>query len=321
LKGKGVKFEWEDIHQEAFEKLKLALCESPTLQVPDSDREFVLATDASDMAISAVINQRINGHLAPIGYYSKMLTSAEKKYSTYEKECLAVVLGCEKARTYLEHKVFELHCDNLALCWLFKNMKDVGRIGRWILRLAPFKFKFVHTKGTDNAVPDALSRMFEGEDLSPAEKVIAAVQGLPLIYTSLESSQKEDGDCVRIRAGLARGDQTMQKYRIHNRLVCFHSKGSSRKRYIIPKQLQEMVVKYFHDSPLSGHLGMFKTWKKVSRHFYWSTMKEDIFQYVRKCELCQRAKPAQNTQVGLHSAMPATGTLDRIFRFLRSDHT
>jgi hypothetical protein len=89
---------WEEEHQEAFEKLKTALCEAPTLQVPDFEKDFLIATDATDVAISAVINQRVNGELTPVAYYSKMLASAERKYSAYEKECLLVVLGCEKAR-------------------------------------------------------------------------------------------------------------------------------------------------------------------------------------------------------------------------------
>jgi hypothetical protein len=65
------------------------------------------------------------------------VTVAERKYSTYEKECLAVIFGCKKCRNYLEDKEFELHCDYLALCWLLKRVKDVGRFGRWILRSAP----------------------------------------------------------------------------------------------------------------------------------------------------------------------------------------
>jgi len=101
----------------------------------------VLVTDASDYAISAVLNQRVGQDLAPISYYSRLLSAAERNYSTYEKECLAVLFGYEKCRNYLEHKEFELHCDNLALCWLFKRVKDIGRLGRWVLRLAPFKFR------------------------------------------------------------------------------------------------------------------------------------------------------------------------------------
>ena len=106
--------------------LKKAMSEAPLLQVPDFEKDFVLATDASDIAVSAVLNQRVNGELAPVAYYSRLLSLAERRYSTYEKECLAVVFGCEKARTYLEHKEFELHCNNLALCWLFRNVKKVG---------------------------------------------------------------------------------------------------------------------------------------------------------------------------------------------------
>jgi hypothetical protein len=72
-------------------------------------------------------------------------------------------MGCERCRSYLEHKEFELECDDLSLCWLLRRTKDVGRLGQWVLRLAPFKFKVRHTRGVDNVVADALSRMFEGQ--------------------------------------------------------------------------------------------------------------------------------------------------------------
>jgi hypothetical protein len=53
-------------------------------------------TDASDLAVSTVLYQRIDGELAPIPYYSRLLTGVERMYSTYEKEYLAVIFGCEK---------------------------------------------------------------------------------------------------------------------------------------------------------------------------------------------------------------------------------
>ena len=66
-------------------------------------------------------------------------------------------------------------------------MKDIGRLGRWILRLAPFKFRVHHTKGTDNVVADSLSRMFEGRDLTGQEDgLLAMVRRLPIVYTTLE---------------------------------------------------------------------------------------------------------------------------------------
>ena len=121
-----------DSQQEAFDQLKRKLCEAPLLHVPDFSREFVLATDASNTAVSAVLQQRMESELVPISYHSRILSPAEEKYSTYEKECLAVLFGVEKCRAYLEHKEFELQFYNLALCWLLKRVNDVGRLGRWI---------------------------------------------------------------------------------------------------------------------------------------------------------------------------------------------
>jgi hypothetical protein len=89
LKRKVVPFVWRKEHQGAYETLKRALCEAPVLQVPDFSEEFV--TNDSEVAFSAVLQQRVECALAPTAYYSRVLTAVEKKYSTYEKECLAVV--------------------------------------------------------------------------------------------------------------------------------------------------------------------------------------------------------------------------------------
>jgi hypothetical protein len=88
LKKKGVPFVWRNEHQAAFETLKQALCEAPVLQIPDFNKEYVLVTDASDLAVSVVLHQLVGGELAPISYYSSLLTVADRRYSTYEKECL-----------------------------------------------------------------------------------------------------------------------------------------------------------------------------------------------------------------------------------------
>jgi hypothetical protein len=95
LKRKGVSFVWDEEHQRAFDSLKIAYCGAPVLQIPDFARDFVLVADASDLAISAVLHQ-VNGALAPISYYRRLLSSAERQYSTYKKECLVVLFGCER---------------------------------------------------------------------------------------------------------------------------------------------------------------------------------------------------------------------------------
>lgn len=79
----------------------------------------------------------------------------ERKYSTYKKECLAIISVCKKCCMCLEHRQYELHCDNLALCWLLKRAEDVGHLGRFILQLVPLKFIMKHTCGVDNVLADA----------------------------------------------------------------------------------------------------------------------------------------------------------------------
>jgi hypothetical protein len=58
-------------HQAAFESSKQALCEAPVLQIPDFSKEFVLVTDASDLAVTAILHQRVGG-VASISYYSRL---------------------------------------------------------------------------------------------------------------------------------------------------------------------------------------------------------------------------------------------------------
>jgi hypothetical protein len=104
LKPKNGTFLWGGEQQNAFDAIKAALCRAPTLQIPDFTREFILQCDASDIAVSSVLNQEVHGKLAPIAFFSRLLSPSENKYSIYDKECLAVVLGCENFRTFLEHK-------------------------------------------------------------------------------------------------------------------------------------------------------------------------------------------------------------------------
>jgi len=74
-----------------------------------------------------------------------------------------------------------------------------------------------------------------------------------------------------------------------------------------------MLLKYFHDAVLAAHLGAWKTYHRVASNFWWQKMRTQVFDYVRKCELCQRAKPAQDTRVGLHLASPVALPMDRLF--------
>ena len=161
---------------------------------------------------------------------------------------------------------------------------------------------------------DALSRMFEGVRVEIPEMTCATLlESLPLVYSSLEEHQKEDPFCKDLWERIRTGQGGVDNFQIHKGLLCSRPKGTGRRRWVVPVSLRQMLLKYFHDMALSGHLGAWKTFQRIATNFWWPKMRAEIFAYVRRCDLCQRAKPAQDTRVGLHSATPTTRPMERLF--------
>jgi hypothetical protein len=312
LKRKNAKFAWGEAQQAAFQQLKDALATPPVLQIPDFSTEFTLICDASDVGISAVLHQKCGESLAPIAYASRLLSAAERRYSIYERECLAIVYGCERFRTYLEHKEFSLFTDNQALAWLLRHAKELGRIGRWVLRLAPFKFRVTHISGKANVVADCLSRQYE-ESTEPVTFSGLVLGHLPEAFRSVAEYQKKDPFCREMYQHLEQGDPAARNFKLWNGALVYQPPRATGRRYLLPDALRQMVMEYFHSSILSAHLGATKTLNRVAKVFFWPNMRKEIGLFVRNCEDCQRAKPAPNTQVGFHSSDVVTRPMERIF--------
>lgn len=109
--------------QESFLLLKKALTEAPVLAIPDFTQQFVIETDASDLGMGAVLMQ--NGH--PISFLSKAFSSRSQGFSTYEKECLAIVMAVDKWRPYLHGQPFIIKTDHQSLLHL-ENQKVVSKV-------------------------------------------------------------------------------------------------------------------------------------------------------------------------------------------------
>ena len=90
LTRKDVAFIWPKDCEEAFTKIKESLLRYPVLRFSDFDKDFYLSTDASDFAISGVLEQKHDNDFHPIAFISRQLNKAERNYSTTEKECLAI---------------------------------------------------------------------------------------------------------------------------------------------------------------------------------------------------------------------------------------
>ena len=80
-------WKWEEKHQKAFDSVKKIISRETLLSYPNFNEPFDIHTDASDLQLGAVISQNNK----PIAFYSRKLNPAQTKYTTTEKELLAIV--------------------------------------------------------------------------------------------------------------------------------------------------------------------------------------------------------------------------------------
>ena len=183
LTHKNAAWRWDAEQDNAFVNLKHALSSSPVLRLPDADRPFVVATDASDGAIGAVLMQAASdgAPLQPVGFFSRALHSAERNYSVREKEALAIVAALQHWRHHLAgRKQFTVQTDHESLKHLETQRSRSPRVARWTELLADYTFVIQAVRGTANAAADALSRrpdfLIPAGDAPEAAELLAAAR-------------------------------------------------------------------------------------------------------------------------------------------------
>ena len=157
-KGVSEPLPWNDLCERNFRKLIHSLDSNPILKFPCIDKTFVLRTDASGIGIGVILLQYHNEVPHPISFASRKLFEREQRYSTVERELLAVVYGIHKFRYYLIGKPFILETDHQPLVYLRKFKGSNARLMRWALALQAYEFRSVYIPGKENVGPDFLSR-------------------------------------------------------------------------------------------------------------------------------------------------------------------
>lgn len=156
---KNTPFNWCNSCDKAFNDLKHALVNPPILIFPDFTKIFIVTTDASALAIGAVLSQGTLPNDKPIQYVSRVLNPAQQNYSTIEKELLAIVWAIDQFKHILYGFEFILYTDHRPLVYLFNLKNPSSKLFRWRLLLSEYQFKIVYKQGSQNVVADALSRI------------------------------------------------------------------------------------------------------------------------------------------------------------------
>ena len=115
---------WNDDAIAAFRNSKEALAAASFLSYPAPDVPTCLMTDASDTTVGAVLQQHIKGSWHPISFFSKKMTYTEKRYSTFDRELLAVYLAIKHFRHFLEGREFHVFTDHKPLTFALNIRSD-----------------------------------------------------------------------------------------------------------------------------------------------------------------------------------------------------
>lgn len=156
---KGAKIVHNQEFLTCFETCKNILTNEPILQYPDFNKPFNLTTDASNVALGAILSQGPIGQDLPIAYASRTLNDSESHYSTIERELLAIVWATKYFRPYLFGRKFSIITDHKPLQWLFSLKDPTSKLLRWRIKLEEFDYDIIYKSGKSNTNADALSRI------------------------------------------------------------------------------------------------------------------------------------------------------------------
>jgi hypothetical protein len=314
-----VPYVWTATHQNSFLALKRLLTQAPVLALPDQSLPFSLFTDASNVALGAVLTQKhADGVYHPIAYYSRKLTPAQVNYTVHDREFMAIKDALVEWKHYLlgetDTVVFTDHRPLVHL----HTQKDLNpRQIRWLQIIAPYQITIQYISGKDNVVADLLSRPPTSLNMLTVSDSTHAVSALlpdPQVGRKILLGYKKDKFIVSLRKCM----KQMPVPKVYNSLnvdcvqenadgYLFYVDPSSKlMRLIVPADdsIKQLLFDLHHTSVSTGHPGRDKMHKDMVRYYYWPKMYDDIAKFCAQCQTCQFIKSQNQVKAGFLQPLP-----------------
>ena len=284
LRGNKKQFVFDEQASSAFSTLTKALADAVVLHHLTPNAPLSLAVDASSTAIGGVLQQHDGKGWKPLSFFSRRLSEAEAKYSTFGRELLATYSSIKHFRHALEGYQFTIFTDHKPLIFAIRNYGDKHppRETRHLSYILQFSSDVQHIAGADNVVADALSR-------------ISAIEE-PLSLPQLAAAQNSQQDLVDT---LRNSSLIIRPHAIDTApgsILCDYS--LDRPRIIVPTCYRRAVFNTLHNM---SHPGARATCKLVSERYAWPFMNKDVRQWTRECLACQRSKVTRHTKAPLQT--------------------
>jgi len=268
---------WTAEGEHAFNACKQQLADASLLFHPIEGALLSVTADASDLAIGATLEQLVNESWQPLGFFSKKLSATQQRYSTYDRELLAIYKSLKFFRYLIEGQQLLIKTDHKPLTYAFQQKCDKAspRQQRQLDYISQFSTEIIHISGKENTVADCLSRI--------------AQINMPIVVSTedLATHQKEDEELKSILNSNS-SSLDLKELRCGNddtTLYCDIS-GNDIRPYV-PQCLRRQIFNVVHSV---AHPSIRTTQKLLARRFVWPSMRKDIAQWVRICLACQRSK-------------------------------
>ncbi|KAL0239454.1 hypothetical protein GEMRC1_009562 [Eukaryota sp. GEM-RC1] len=151
------------------------------LDLPDTDKNIIISTDASDIAVGGVIWQEENPpappgtpleerRVRPESFYSRLLNDSQQIWAAIQKELYAILLILTESslESFLLSRHLTIFTDHRNLAYLISAPEKNRIVKRWIPIFSEFDFEIEHVAGTNNQWADMLSRVI---DRRPVETI------------------------------------------------------------------------------------------------------------------------------------------------------
>ncbi|RVW33107.1 Transposon Ty3-I Gag-Pol polyprotein [Vitis vinifera] len=318
LTRKGVKFDWNEECENAFQELKRKLTTAPVLTAPISGELFTIYCDASTVGLGCVLMQQ--GKV--VAYASRQLKQHERNYPTPDLELAAVVFALKTWRHYLFGEKFEVYSDHESLKYIFTQNDLNSRQRRWMETLEDYDFALHYHPGKANVVANALSRKSFGQ-LSSLElrefemhtiiedfelclgleahgPCLYSISARLMVIQRIVEAQVHDEFLEKVKAQLVASEIDENWSMYEDGSVRF--KG----RLCVPKdvKLRNELLADAHKAKYTIHPGNTKMYQDLKRQFWWSGMKRDIAQFVTNCQICQQVKAEHQRPTRLLQPLP-----------------
>ena len=308
---------WTPELDKAFKELKAVLAKDALMAFPNHNKPFSIYCNASDYQLGACIMQE--GKV--VAYYSRKLSSAERNYSTIEKELLAIVMTLKEYRSMLLGADISIYSDHRNLSFAGLNTQ---RVLRWRSMIEEFAPKIYYIPGKENVLADAFSRLprFDGDgaverndalDMTPieldaglsaffADNLIdgdyelaeclshfsyvnaPSTDSNPLRYSWIRESQQMDADLLQC---LQSDPAHFQVRNLQDtELICFNKNPEEDDwKICLTDQTLDPTIEFFHQ--LLNHPSH-NVLLSTMRLFYHPSLSERARSFA--CDTCQRVK-------------------------------